>query len=301
MIRNLLATTALSMLVATGAYSQTSVAPAPAERSATDTDMVNTDAHLASDMMGRAVFNGTGEDAETIGRVSDMVLADDGTVESVVVGVGGFLGVGDKEVAIEYQMVEWSGNEKDRRLVVKTTKEELEKLQEFDAARYGSPQADTQSYGTGPAPDQNVGAAPAKGEEESASAGDETGKTDRMQTSSVERPGLKEMKASDISSEEFVGTKVYGANDENIGEIGDVILTQNGTVEAVIVDVGGFLEVGEKQVAISMENLSFMTDQNGDYFLYTGFTREQLEGQPAYNEAIFAENRGEQLLSAPTH
>jgi len=53
------------------------------------------------------------------------------------------------------------------------------------------------------------------------------------------------------------GTRVYGANNENIGEINDVLISRNGQVVAVMIGVGGFLGIGEKDVAIPMSMLLF--------------------------------------------
>jgi len=53
------------------------------------------------------------------------------------------------------------------------------------------------------------------------------------------------------------GTRVYGANNENIGEINDVLISRSGQVAAVIIGVGGFLGIGEKDVAVPMSMLVF--------------------------------------------
>ena len=50
---------------------------------------------------------------------------------------------------------------------------------------------------------------------------------------------------------------MYGANNENIGEINDVLINRNGQVVAVIIGVGGFLGIGEKDVAVPMSMLLF--------------------------------------------
>lgn len=54
---------------------------------------------------------------------------------------------------------------------------------------------------------------------------------------------------------DFEGKAVYGADGESIGEINDVLVSQNGSVNAVIIGVGGFLGVGEKDVAVDMSAL----------------------------------------------
>ena len=114
MIRNLLATTALATLVATAAYAQQDPAPAPATAPAETTQPAapatrrssKADGYLATNMIGESVYNGTGDTAENIGDVNDIVIAKDGMVQSVVVGVGGFLGIGEKNVAIEFAQLQ---------------------------------------------------------------------------------------------------------------------------------------------------------------------------------------------------
>ena len=93
-----------------------------------------------------------------------------------------------------------------------------------------------------------------------------------------------------------MGTTVYGANDTNLGEIGDVIVSQDGKVDAVIIDVGGFLGIGEKEVAVGMDNLAFMADADGDKYLYTTFTKEQMNAAAAYDKATWAEKRDDQRV-----
>jgi hypothetical protein len=55
---------------------------------------------------------------------------------------------------------------------------------------------------------------------------------------------------------------VYGADNERIGEIDDVILSRDGQIEAIVVGVGGFLGIGEKNVAIPFDQVEFMADDD---------------------------------------
>jgi len=108
-----------------------------------------------------------------------------------------------------------------------------------------------------------------------------------------------ELRASD-----FLGMRVYasaeGASEdayegaqegwEDIGEINDVILNRDGEVQAVLVDIGGFLGIGERQVAVDMDALEFVSDSStaendGDFFLVLTADRATLEGAPAYGAA----------------
>ncbi len=51
------------------------------------------------------------------------------------------------------------------------------------------------------------------------------------------------------------GKAVYGSDGANIGDINDVLVSQDGSVNAVIIGVGGFLGIGEKDVAVNMSAL----------------------------------------------
>lgn len=51
------------------------------------------------------------------------------------------------------------------------------------------------------------------------------------------------------------GKTVYSADGSNIGEINDVLVSQDGSINAVIIGVGGFLGIGEKDVAVNMSAL----------------------------------------------
>jgi sporulation protein YlmC with PRC-barrel domain len=344
MIRNLLATTAIATLVATGgAMAQTTTPPAsdaPME-AAPQPQVKHAEGYLASKLIGETVYNGSGEGAENIGEVKDLVLDAEGNVQAIVVGVGGFLGIGAKQVALQYDLVEWAEMEGEEYIVVETTREALEAQEEFDLTAFEMQPADAEVGNTQPATAEDLAAAPAPAEgemsddtaaaptdsapapaddtaaaptapaddgmaateeaapadETAAAPTDEPAAADETETSAIDRSTLTEVPIGDIRSEDFVGTTVYGANDENIGEIGDVVLGEGDAIEAVIIDVGGFLGIGEKEVAVSMDNLAFMSDADGEYYLYTTFTQEQLEAQAAYDEATFAENRDDQLLT----
>lgn len=379
MIRNLLATTALATLLATGAYAQeaqdstTPAQPADQSQQVQPAQVSPAEGHLATKLIGEAVYNGTGNEAEKVGEVNDMVVSDAGNVDAIVVGVGGFLGIGEKNVAIKFDEVKWSEGEGDRWLIINASKEQLEQMAEFDRSAYDEAPAvaandqaapaggavttapapattDTtadnaqqpadqeqtaqQPADQQPADQQQAAQQPAEDDTETVvvtpteepadqqqaaqqpadqqatdqqqAAQDTTtttvpadqnaAGTDATQTAAIDRSTLKELNTGDIRSEDLVGTTVYGANDENVGEIGDVVLTADGKVDAVIIDVGGFLGIGEKEVAVGMDNLHFMTDGNGNTYLYTNFNKEQLEAATEYDESTYAQNRDQQRI-----
>ncbi|MBX3537292.1 MAG: PRC-barrel domain-containing protein [Chelatococcus sp.] len=60
----------------------------------------------------------------------------------------------------------------------------------------------------------------------------------------------------------LIGASVVGNEDASIGEINDLLIAQNGTVEGVVVGVGGFLGLGQKNVAVPMTALQVTPDGN---------------------------------------
>ncbi|MFL5132390.1 MAG: PRC-barrel domain-containing protein [Microvirga sp.] len=77
------------------------------------------------------------------------------------------------------------------------------------------------------------------------------------------------------------GTRVYGANNENIGEINDVLINRSGQVVAVIIGVGGFLGIGEKDVAVPMSMLLFQPGAAAANPPEAGSTASTLKQSPA--------------------
>ena len=70
-----------------------------------------------------------------------------------------------------------------------------------------------------------------------------------------------------------------------IGEVNDFVLDHNGSVAAVIVGVGGFLGIGQKNVAINWEELQLVVDANGNQRLVANMTREQLENSADFERS----------------
>ncbi|KAA3442042.1 photosystem reaction center subunit H [Mesorhizobium sp. SARCC-RB16n] len=279
MIRKMLAAAATAALMSTALCTAGALA-ANSSKPAAQTEVVApvSDGKLVSKIMGAAVYDSNADDATKIGNVNDIVLDKDGNAKLVVIGVGGFLGVGEKNVAYDFNKLEWVNKKGDRWLVAKTTKDELKAQPSFDTKAYDTAAAPTQ-------PTNNTATTQAA-----------AGKTDTTSTASIDKTTLTEMPSDKISAANLIGTKVYGADDAKVGEIGDVILTGDKKVDSIVVDVGGFLGIGQKKVAVGMENLKFMTDKNGNRYLYTNFTKDQLEAQTAYDKATYAQNRDKQRI-----
>ncbi|KRQ92334.1 PRC-barrel domain-containing protein [Bradyrhizobium valentinum] len=58
----------------------------------------------------------------------------------------------------------------------------------------------------------------------------------------------------------LMGLDVYNDANEKLGEVNELILDKNGKVSAVVIGVGGFLGMGEHDIAVSMDKLKFMEE-----------------------------------------
>lgn len=170
MIRTLLTTTAVAVLMGTAAFAQTTPAPAtdapamsteapmapatdttapaveaaPVDTGAAQTTQVDepwdmsagyvaadTD-NLGTRLIGQPVYSSAGDDAEEIGTINDLVFSAEGNITAVVIGVGGFLGIGEKNVAVDFQTLEFTlAADNTERWVVPTTADALTAAPDF--------------------------------------------------------------------------------------------------------------------------------------------------------------------------
>ncbi|MCP1199746.1 PRC-barrel domain-containing protein [Notoacmeibacter sp. MSK16QG-6] len=407
MLRKMFATTAIAALMTAPVMAQdtaekdmskemdASSTPAAEETSGSTNSDINKEDMLASTFIGKTVYTSTNDDAEAIGDVEDVVLDKTGKVDAVVVSVGGFLGIGDKSVALPFDRLSIEMKDNERWIVSDATSEELNQMPEFDDDMF-EPESDAAMTNEGEAENADADNAAAETEEaaddaadtvenageeteeaaesaaaeteeaaeeteqaadagtleveqegqEMAAADTETTETEGSEEQpmaeseeqpaegeqmaegeeqpaegeqmaegqdaaapvvpadgqpaageqmATEQPSLREsMQPADMESvsvEELIGTTVYGQDEENLGEIGDVILGEDKAIEAYIIDVGGFLGIGEKPVAISPDAIELMKQaESDDYAIFTKFTEEQLDEQAEYSEEEYESN-----------
>ena len=89
-----------------------------------------------------------------------------------------------------------------------------------------------------------------------------------------------------LSANDLIGKRVYASTGEDIGEVNDLILTNDGTVRAAILGVGGFLGMGEKDVAVPLNSIKVTPDGENNVKLQVEATKESLEAAPAYDKTI---------------
>jgi sporulation protein YlmC with PRC-barrel domain len=169
MLHKLLMTTALTgLLIGAAAAQSTSTAPANgASGAASVITMQSGNQWLSSNLVGVDVI---GADNEKIGDVSDILFDRSGSVVGYVVGVGGFLGIGTKNVALApsaFQVMPASAdsgttgsasttNEDNIKLKLNMTKDQLKQAAAFESRR----EQDSKARASTPKSDMNRPASP---------------------------------------------------------------------------------------------------------------------------------------------
>lgn len=88
--------------------------------------------------------------------------------------------------------------------------------------------------------------------------------------------------ASDLRASKLIGMKVVNAANETVGDINEVVLNADGQVSALIVGVGGFLGIGEREVAVSYGSIRKSRDSNNNLVLTMDASRDSLQSAPAW-------------------
>jgi sporulation protein YlmC with PRC-barrel domain len=297
MMHKLLMATAVS-LVATGGAFAAGEADTTTAQPMTELYLQGPgEGELATTIIGQTVYTSDAQD-EAVGDINDLIVGDDGTIEAVVIGVGGFLGVGEKNVAVSYDSLHWTDEgDGDRFAVFEASREDLQNAPEFTPEEMAmapeEPMDENDQTAMAPEEPMDESDQTAMAPEEPVDESDQTAMAPTDESDSA----MLDVRAGSVSADELLGATVYAVDDNNVGEVGDVRLTSDGEVDAVIVDVGGFLGMGEKPVAIAFESLAFKKDDGGTLYVYTDFTRDQLDAAPAYDEAAYDDQRDAMRLT----
>jgi len=243
MKRLTIAVAAVALIATSGAFAQIEPAPPPALEQPPETEFraaQTANELILADIIGHPVINLADE---TLGDIQSIVFAPDGEIVAVTIGVGGFLGIGEKEVAIPFAALEQRADEDG---VINWY---------FDASR------------------EALEAAPdfvRLDEEGEAAAAVEAG------------PFLAAQSPEQMMLDDLRGRPIVNGADETLGTADAVVFTREGRIVAVIVGVGGFLGLGEKDVAIAFEALQPVAGDNGDLeWLFQG-TADELADAPDF-------------------
>jgi sporulation protein YlmC with PRC-barrel domain len=91
-------------------------------------------------------------------------------------------------------------------------------------------------------------------------------------------PTGTQIRANQFRAGKMIGSTVYDVENRDIGSVKDLVIDRNGRVAAAVVDVGTFLGMGGKYIAVPLDEIK--TDNNR---LTLAMTKEQLQQAQAYN------------------
>ena len=93
-----------------------------------------------------------------------------------------------------------------------------------------------------------------------------------------------QLQPGQIRATQMDGSTVYDTQNQKVGDIKDIILDRDGKVAAVVLDVGAFLGMGGKYVAVAMNDLKITNDNNSNKQRFTvDMTKDQLKAAQAYD------------------
>ncbi|MCA1370812.1 PRC-barrel domain-containing protein [Bradyrhizobium sp. BRP14] len=162
-----------------------------------------------------------------------------------------------------------------------------------------APAPETQTMEPAPATPDATTPAPAPGEQAQTPA--PADKSTEM--AAGEATYLTEQAEDQISANTYIGQSVYNPNDESIGEINDLIIKKEGGVAAAVVGVGGFLGIGEKNVAVPFDKIEVTEDAEANTMkLTTTETAESLKAAPEFKTKaqLMAERNAAQPVDTST-
>lgn len=231
------------------------------------------------------------DEMDSIGQINELVLSNDGQIRAVVIGVGGFLGVGEQDVAVTMDQVTFASDADDPSqmyIVVNTGASALESAPAYERSIARSDAASGEDEN-----DRSASNNSAQGDEENsplttndAATGNNGTRADErtaFEAPQMDREGYDQINAEDVSTEMLMGKSVYDVNDNDVGTVDDMIIDDAGEITNVIIDFGGFLGIGSSQASLNFDEVTIMTDEGyADVRLYVDATKEQIEGLPQY-------------------
>jgi sporulation protein YlmC with PRC-barrel domain len=90
---------------------------------------------------------------------------------------------------------------------------------------------------------------------------------------------MSSVPAQSVTVTDWYKQSVYDSSNAKVGEVKDVLLTPDGKVSALIVEVGGFLAMSEKDVAVAFDSVKHTT-KDGKAYLTLDTTKDALKAAP---------------------
>lgn len=93
---------------------------------------------------------------------------------------------------------------------------------------------------------------------------------------------MSSIPANSVTITHWYKKSVYDPNDNKIGEITDVLVDREGNATALIVGVGGFLGIGEKEVVVPFKAVQVTTKNDNKWYLVMNSTKEALKSAKGF-------------------
>jgi sporulation protein YlmC with PRC-barrel domain len=74
------------------------------------------------------------------------------------------------------------------------------------------------------------------------------------------QPAATQQQTGQWRGSKLIGLDIYNNNNEKIGDVSEIITNSSGQIEAVVVGVGGFLGLGQHDVALKWSDLRFVNE-----------------------------------------
>jgi sporulation protein YlmC with PRC-barrel domain len=97
------------------------------------------------------------------------------------------------------------------------------------------------------------------------------------QAAIIQRQEMDQFRADNL-----IGSSVKNRQDEEIGQISDLLLDRDGNVKGLVVGVGGFLGVGDRDVALQWDAIELTTDEDGEPVARVDMDQQTLENAPEF-------------------
>lgn len=106
---------------------------------------------------------------------------------------------------------------------------------------------------------------------------------------SGDKPGVSEghseVDASTVEASDVEGAPVMSRDGDKLADVSEVLLTEDGSIDAIVVNVGGFLGIGSKPVEVPFDEVTLQTnDEDGEMSIIIPMTEQDLEDMPRYEE-----------------
>jgi sporulation protein YlmC with PRC-barrel domain len=110
-----------------------------------------------------------------------------------------------------------------------------------------------------------------------------------------------QLQPGQIRATQMDGATVYDPQNQKVGDIKDVILDKDGKVAAVVLDVGAFLGIGGKYVAVGMNDLKVTEDTNNRPRFAIDMSKDQLKTAQAYDLNLPSRNASSGSTTVPAN